>query len=63
MSASEDQRRIGRPPGVELDSMLTVRIKADLHDLLIREALQHDKPVSEIVRERLLTSPSISASK
>lgn len=61
MSAPDSPKRVGRPPGVEYDSILTVRVEATIHDSLIREALRLDKPVSEIVRQRLLSSPSFSA--
>jgi predicted HicB family RNase H-like nuclease len=45
----------GRPKVAETISNLTVRLDANVHDALIREALHRDVPVAEVVREALFS--------
>jgi len=54
------KRPRGRPR--EYESAVSVRIDAALHDDLSVSALRQDKPLADIVRQRLHASPSQSAS-
>jgi predicted HicB family RNase H-like nuclease len=46
-----ERRRVGRPK--EFDGTVSVRLPKDLHDALSLEALQRDRRLSQIIRERL----------
>jgi hypothetical protein len=48
---SESQRKRGRPR--EFDGTVSVRLPADLHDDMSREAFRRDIDLSDVIRERL----------
>jgi hypothetical protein len=51
VAMTERRRFVGRPK--EFDGTISVRLTKDLHDALSREALQRDRQLSQIIRERL----------
>ena len=56
MNDGADRRRGGRPR--EFDGPpVSVRLPADLHDALSREALQRRVDLSDVIRERLTSAP------
>jgi predicted DNA-binding protein len=47
---TEPQRRPGRPPKLEADEVLHIRVSVDLFDRICRLAMRVDRPVSVAAR-------------
>lgn len=51
--------KTGRPVGRRYQEIVSIRLSVDLHNDLSREALRRDKPLSDIMRERLSVSQEL----